>query len=76
MLSFVVMFTVVLIGCGDPIVAPSCENDLETSCFKGVFRTLLGQPVEGVEVCVHGDDSFPCVTTDVNGGGNAWSTLG
>ena len=67
MTYFTVLLLILFSGCADPVVAPSCENDVETACFKGVFRTLLGQPVEGVEVCVHGDDSFPCANTDVNG---------
>ena len=67
MVSFVVMLMGGLVGCGEPIVAPTCEDGVETACFKGVFRTLLGQPVEGMEVCVHGDDSFPCTNTDSTG---------
>ena len=55
------------ISCGDPISAPDCENDIDTACFKGVFRTLLGQPVEGVQLCVYGSDSIPCTQTDVSG---------
>ena len=67
MMSFVVMLSALHIGCADPVVAPSCEDDLDTACFKGVFRTLLGQPVEGVEVCVHDNESFPCTRTDASG---------
>ena len=54
-------------SCGVSVVAPNCEDDVETSCFKGVFRTLLGQPVEGIQLCVHGNDSIPCTQTDSSG---------
>ena len=55
------------LSCGESITAPDCENDVDTACFKGVFRTLLGQPVEGVQLCVYGNDSIPCTQTDSSG---------
>lgn len=55
------------ISCGEPITAPNCEDDTDTACFKGVFRTLLGQPVEGVKLCVYENDSIPCTQTDSAG---------
>jgi hypothetical protein len=52
------------VGCGPEVQAPSCDSSEDSACFKGVFRTLLGQPVEGIQVCVLEDDEFPCVVTD------------
>ena len=51
-------------GCSSPIEAPKCESQEDGACFKGVFRTLLSQPVEGIEVCTVGQEIDSCVTTD------------
>ena len=39
-----------LLACAAPL-PPDCENDTETACFTGVYRTLLGGRVEGVLTC-------------------------
>ena len=65
------MFSIALLffsACSNDVAAPTCESDEETACFRGVFRTLLGQPVEGIALCVLDDElDIPCVTTDEAG---------
>jgi hypothetical protein len=55
------------IGCkaADP---PTCEEGEDTACFRGVFRTLIGAPIEGFEVCAPDLPEIDCTTTDEDGG--------
>ena len=55
---------IALFSCASDVKAPSCDSSDDGACFKGVFRTLLGQPVQDVEVCVLDDLEIPCVTSD------------
>ena len=55
------------LGCASPVEAPKCESSEDGACFKGVFKTLLGQPVQGVEICVLDMPETPCVVTDEMG---------
>ena len=64
-MSISVLFT--LLSCTTEVKAPSCESTEDGACFKGVFRTLLGQPVQDVKVCVLEDSEIPCVTSDESG---------
>jgi hypothetical protein len=56
-----------LMGC-KPLVVPTCEEPEGTACFRGVFRTLLGAPVEDVKVCAPDLDDIACTRSDENGG--------
>jgi len=56
-----------LAGC-KPLVVPTCEEPEGTACFRGVFKTLLGAPVEDVKVCAPELSDVPCTRTDENGG--------
>jgi hypothetical protein len=61
------MMLLMLLACADPL-PPDCENDTETACFSGVYRTLLGGRVEGVLTCPLELDGIGCVTSDADGG--------
>lgn len=61
------MWFTFLISCSEPKV-PSCEETEETACFRGAFRTLLGAPIEGVEVCAPDYPEIGCVVTNEDGG--------
>jgi len=54
-------------ACSSTIEAPKCESQDDGACFKGVFRTLLGQPVEGITLCTVDLESNTCVETDAMG---------
>ena len=64
--SMIVNIFHMLFACSSDVTAPSCDSD-DGACFKGVFRTLLGQPVQDVEVCVLDDVEIPCVISDEMG---------
>lgn len=56
-----------LSGC-KALVVPTCAEPAGTACFRGVFRTLVGQPVEDVEVCAPDFNDIACTRSDQNGG--------
>ncbi len=56
------------LACHGQLEAPKCDKDPETACFRGVFRTLLGARVEGVEVCAPEYPEISCAQTDEGGG--------
>ena len=56
-----------LFACGQ-IKVPSCEEATDTACFRGGFKTLLGAPIEGVEICAPEYSELDCVTTNEDGG--------
>ena len=56
-----------LVGC-KPLVVPPCSETSETACFKGVFRSLLGAPIEGMQICAPELAEVDCTETDANGG--------
>jgi hypothetical protein len=58
---------IVLVGC-KPLMVPPCSEDSETACFRGVFKTLLGAPIDGMEVCAPELPDIDCTLTDENGG--------
>ena len=58
---------VLLAGC-KPLVVPTCAEPEGTACFRGVFQTLIGAPVEDVKVCAPGLPDIPCTRSDENGG--------
>jgi hypothetical protein len=60
-----------LAGCTVPTAPAEC-GDEEFACFRGTFRTLASEPVEGVELCAPELD-LDCVSSDVDG---AWSMPG
>ena len=62
----IVLFSTIF-GCSQP-PPPSCADDADYACFRGVFRTLLGGSVEGMKLCVPELTDIPCVTTDEDGG--------
>ncbi|MEC7988164.1 MAG: hypothetical protein VX278_23560 [Myxococcota bacterium] len=47
--------------------APTCEDTDDYACFRGVFRDLLGSPVEGVSVCMPEYEGVDCITSDEDG---------
>ena len=50
-----------------PRDAPPCgEEGAETACFRGAFRTLVGDPVEGLTLCPEAD-ATDCAVTDGDG---------
>lgn len=55
-----------LVGCSkEP--PPTCDEPAGTACFRGIYRTLVGSRVEGVETCVTEPEGFGCVTSDEDG---------
>ncbi|HCH61677.1 MAG: hypothetical protein CL927_08115 [Deltaproteobacteria bacterium] len=56
-----------LTGC-KALVVPTCDEPEGTACFRGVFRTLIGKPVEDVNVCAPDFDDIACTRSDENGG--------
>ena len=57
----------ILIGCAKQ-EPPTCEDTEDYACFRGVFRTLLGASVEGMELCAPEHPDIECVLTDEDGG--------
>lgn len=47
---------------------PTCAEGDGTACFRGVFRTLIGAPIEGFEVCAPDLPDIDCTRTDEDGG--------
>ena len=62
-----------LVACKEIPTPPTCEDQLDTACFRGTFRTLLGSPVEDMEVCAPEIENIPCVLSDEDG---AWKIPG
>ena len=56
-----------IFACGQ-IKVPSCEESTDTACFRGAFKTLLGAPIENMEVCAPDYPELNCVTTNEDGG--------
>lgn len=55
-------------GCASlPREAPDCEESEDFACFRGMFRTLVAEPVEGIEVCPLDLDDVACETTNEDG---------
>ena len=48
-------------------VVPKCEEEQETACFRGSFRTLLGSPVEDMKICAPEEENIECVWSDEEG---------
>ncbi len=46
---------------------PTCTPEADTACFVGAFRSLLGQPMDSVEVCTPDLPDVPCTTTGPDG---------
>ena len=44
------MLMVALLCCSKP-EPPQCDDEEDYACFRGAFRTLLGAPVEDMELC-------------------------
>jgi len=63
----------IFLACKPDPQPPTCTDDFEYACFRGIFRTLIGSSVEGVEVCAPEVDGIDCVTTDQDG---AWKIPG
>jgi hypothetical protein len=61
------MVLFIFFSCND-IKVPTCEESEDTACFRGAFRTLLGAPIEFVEVCAPDFPDLDCVLTDEEGG--------
>lgn len=66
------MLAVLLLACSD-VPPPTCEEPAGTACFRGVYRTLVGGRVEGVETCAPELADIGCVTSDEDG---AWKLPG
>lgn len=47
--------------------APDCEESADFACFRGMFRTLVAEPVAGIEVCPLELAGVECETTDEAG---------
>jgi hypothetical protein len=62
-----------LVACKEIPAPPTCEDQFDTACFRGTFRTLLGSPVEDMEVCAPEIENIPCVLSDGDG---AWKIPG
>lgn len=54
-----------LAACSAPDAPPEC-GDEETACFRGAFRTLVDEPVEGMELCAPELD-LDCVRSEADG---------
>ncbi len=63
--------SLLLAGCSVPAAPPEC-GDADFACFRGSFRTLVSEPVEGMELCAP-ELELDCVTTDAEG---AWQLPG
>jgi len=61
------LLALVVAGCA-PLEPPSCEEEGDTACFRGVFKTLVGRPIEGMEVCAPDQPTLECVESDEGGG--------
>lgn len=59
--------TLVASACSKP-PPPTCEDSEDFACFTGVFSSLLGARIEGVEVCTPDLPDIPCTTSDADGG--------
>ena len=57
-----------LLACQGSLSVPDCDDSTDTACFRGVFRTLLGSPVEEVEICAPDFPELGCVLSDAEGG--------
>jgi len=56
------------LGCGGVgRDAPDCDDVEDFACFRGMFRTLVSEPVEGLEVCPLDLEDIACETTDSQG---------
>ena len=44
--------------------APDCAEREDFACFRGMFRTLSSEPVEGVEGCPEDLDELARVTSN------------
>ena len=62
------MIVLIIFACQPSLKAPSCTEEGGFSCFRGVFRTLLGAAVEGVELCAPEHPELECVLSDQEGG--------
>ena len=67
------MLFLLFVGCKQPVLAPTCDNEIEFACFSGIFKTLLGSPVPNVEVCAPEQVDIECTKTDSEG---AWKMSG
>ncbi len=54
-----------LAGCSVPTAPAEC-GDSEFACFRGTFRTLIDEPVEGMEICAP-ELGLECVSTADDG---------
>ena len=61
------------IACQSDIQPPTCTEESDFACFRGVFRTLLGSPVEGVTICAPEIEGIDCILSDEDG---AWKLPG
>lgn len=59
-------------ACSD-VPPPTCEASEGTACFRGVYRTLVGGRVEGVETCAPELEGIGCAVSDKDG---AWKLPG
>ena len=50
-----------------PLEAPTCEDTEEYACFRGVFRDILGSPVEGISICIPEQENIECILSDAQG---------
>ena len=58
----------VFIGCKKELPsAPTCEEGLDTACFRGSFRTLFGSPVVDMKICAPEEEHIECVWSDEEG---------
>lgn len=55
------------LGCGD-LQPPQCKEGEDRACFRGVFKTLLGGPIENMKVCAPELPELGCARTDEGGG--------
>ena len=62
-----ILVLIALTACKD-LAPPTCTEGESSACFRGVFRTLVGSPIEGVEICTPDLPEVACTTTDAEGG--------
>ena len=60
------LITLLGVGCSSP-PPPSCEDTEDTVCFRGVYRSLTGSRVEGIETCAPELEGIDCVLSDADG---------
>ena len=57
---------VLSMACSD-VPPPTCEDTDNSACFRGVYRSLTGRRVEGIETCAPELDGIECATSDSDG---------